>query len=246
MQCNFAEWEIRNLGCRTIEITLEKNDIGTDIIESIEKYRRKYGSEYVVVKISPKFFKENKILQDNGYFMIENQIGLKLERKEALIIKKTYDEIFKDAKYVKAENIKDIEFVKKEIKKGIFTTDRIALDDRFGVEKANERYSNWLQDEVDKKSLLYIVKSNDASVAFFLSRPINDKLQYGILGGVFLDNKHAGAGAMMTYCSVDEFINSGRKYKETGVSSNNITILKLYLTFGYKIKSINNILVKHY
>ena len=48
-----AEWEIRNLGVKTIEISIEKNDTllsEKDLIATIEKHIRQYEASYVVVK----------------------------------------------------------------------------------------------------------------------------------------------------------------------------------------------------
>lgn len=247
MQHKFAEWEIRNLGSRTVEVTIEKSDKCNCMIEDIEKIREKYDGQYVVVKIDPTLSEANQMLQNNGYIMIESQISLRLQRDEAVKKQSFFCNIFNGVTHRMATSIEDIEFVKDEIKKGIFTTDRIAVDKKFGIEKANNRYAYWLQDEIDKNSVLYIVNDTCNDVAFFLNKPINDNLQYGLLGGVFLREEHKnGYGALMDYCVLEEFVNSGKKNMETGVSSNNIAVLQLHLAFGYKIKNITNVLVKHY
>ena len=246
MQYKFAEWEIRNLGCRTLEVTLEKSDKLKYIAQDIENLRMQYDCQYVVVKADPILNEATRILQENEYKYIESQISLKMHREIAEKKYRFYSNIFDVASYEKITKTSDIEFVKNEILKGIFTTDRIALDQKFGVELANKRYANWLEDEMNKNSCLYIVKDNGSNVAFFLNKPINNRVQYALLGGVFKAYENKGFGALMNYCVLDDFINSERKIMETGVSSNNIVILQLHIAFGYKIKNIINVFIKHH
>jgi len=246
MQYKFAEWEVRNLGSRTLEITLEKSDRPEYIAKDIENLRMQYECQYVVVKADPILHEASNILQENGYQYIESQIGLKMQREIAEKKHRFYTNIFDIASYEKITKTSDIEFVKNEIMKGIFTTDRIALDQKFGVKLANKRYANWLGDEINKNSCLYVVKDDGTDVAFFLNKPINNRLQYALLGGVFKSYDNKGFGALMNYCVLDDFINSERKIMETGVSSNNIAILQLHIAFGYKIRNITNVFIKHH
>ncbi len=237
---------MRNLGGETLEILIESGDDVMSIVSQVDLLRARYKAEYLVVKVNTKFHKISETFQKAGFLLIENQISLRLPRIEALEKKNFYKKIYQDVTFQLIENEQDVENIKHKIKEGIFTTDRIAIDSYYGIEIANTRYANWVQDEVDKGSLLYFVIYQNKKIGFFLSKPINNKLQYGLLGGFFLQYSDAALGSMMDYCMICEFITSERKFMETAVSSNNLVILQLHLLFGYKIKAMTNILIKHY
>ena len=85
MKCVNAEWELRNLGVGTIEISVEKKDSELppeEILNEIEKFRQEYDAKYVVVKSDTKYPSIGLELQKSGFLLIENQFGVKTTRKK--------------------------------------------------------------------------------------------------------------------------------------------------------------------
>ena len=61
-----------------------------------------------------------------------------------------------DAVSVKRAEKEDIEEIYTEIRKGMFSTDRISLDEHFSKEAAAERYVNWTMDELERGITMFI------------------------------------------------------------------------------------------
>ena len=241
MKCINAEWEIRNLGVRTIEISVEKKDLSlseNEFLQTIENYRQQYDAKYIVVKSNTKYPAVSIYLQKAGYWLIENQIELTLEREDAIKAFEEYKEIFRDVTYKLADE-NEIEFICAEIEKGMFTTDRIALDPYFGLEISNYRYKNWFKDAALHGAEAFISLYKQAPVGFFQTSKEG-------LGGAFIGEETKNLGVMPIFSGLRHFIDCNATFSRTAVSSNNIGVLQLHCMLGRKISKIKNVLVKHY
>ncbi len=155
---------------------------------------------------------------------------------------KQYENIFEELTVQKVESEEDVRYIQDEIRKGIFTTDRIAIDPYFGIEIANRRYANWVGDEVKQDGVLCYLVSNGMKIGFSLSKMDGT----GLLGGVFVDSQKEGVGGdfelaglrtAVLYTDINKFY--------TSVSSNNLRILRLCEMFGYRVRSLSDIFVRH-
>ncbi len=240
-----ATWELRNLGKRTIELTLEKADFvrdPKDIYAAIGEAMKKYKSEYTVVKVKPGKPQIAWELQRNGFLHIETQLHLKAERDDMAYEVNKYQHIFgeDEISVQPVVNEKDVRCIQEEIRKGIFTTDRVALDPYFGVEIANRRYANWVGDEVGRgATLTYIIRGRE-KVGFGLGR--NGQ---GLLGGLFTKYQKDGSGGEYEYAGCSAAIKTDRECFYTTVSSNNPKILRLHEMFGYRVRSLYEVYVRH-
>ena len=176
---------------------------------------------------------------------METQIGLKLLRKDAEIVSKQMSEMFKHSDYKEVIEKGEIEDVKQEIRKGIFHTDRFALDPQIGINSANIRYANWVQDELERSAKLFKFLYDKEEIGFFLNRKVSDKKQYGLLAGVFNKYKNANLGAIMDCAMLKEFLKGNLENMETGVSSNNLVILRLHEMFGYRVNRLTYMYSRH-
>lgn len=238
-----AEWELRNLGKRTVELTLEKADLLLEprvIYDNIKKTETQLQSEYTVVKVPAGNPQIGMELQQNGFWHIEMQLHLKAALADVISAIKKYDNLFEDASAQVISSEDDITYVQNEIRKGIFTTDRIALDPYFGVEIANQRYANWVEDEINRGSILSYTIINKQKVGFSLRR--NNQ---GLLGGVFTQYQKDNYGAECQIAGWRNLIHQGLETFYTAVSSNNLKILHLHEAFGYRVKSLSDVFVKH-
>ncbi len=247
MKCVYADWEKRNLGCNTVEFTVEKVDTQSPpetINNRIEEYLTEYQAEYLVVKADSKYPYISQYLQSTGFTLIESQIGIKFDREDVWNACEEYRDIFTDVSYKYVED-NSLDYVISEIKKGIFTTDRIALDPYFGIKAANKRYALWVEDEYKNGGKLFLSYHRKRPMGFFLDRELNNKSIRGLLGGLFTGEDNRNCGAMHIFAGKKSFLDRGLLLEKTSVSSNNPSILKLQLIFGGKISNIINVHIKH-
>lgn len=249
MKCVYAEWEQRNLGCRTIELTIEKEDTllpMVEVLQKIEYFCNEYHAQYVVVKSSTRYPQIGQYLQTQGFVLMEAQIGLKLERGNVIEACEKYQDLFPNVTYRAADD-NDMDYVISEIQKGIFETDRIALDPCFGKKIANRRYALWTEDTCRKGGNLFISLYREKPIGFFLDVYEDEKKKKikGLLGGLFISENHQHYGSMHIFVGRRSFLDRELLLEKTSVSTNNLSILQLQLMFGSKIISIDNIYIKH-
>lgn len=243
-----AFWEIRNLGKKTLEITLESEDFNKtpdEIYFAIENLRNEYKAEYLVVKIRtgrPEFGNE---LCRHDFIHIETQLNLKAYAEDVEFALKKYSRFFRDTELVEAKNSEDLNYIKSEIMKGIFYTDRIALDKNFGVEIANKRYANWVEDEFNRGSKLFFISVNNKKIGFSLHK-YEEFLANVLLVGLFKNFHKKSLGSKLYFSEVYNDFKAGYKNFSTAVSANNLVALKMNELFGYKVYEIQDVYIKHF
>lgn len=237
-----AEWEKRNLGIDVTEITCFEKDSAaqlSDILRTVE-------TPYSVLKIPSGCINLLLVAQKEGYSFIETDFELwgDLYRVSTPEYYKRFE------KHIRMEEAsgKILERVLNEIQTGtIFETDRIALDPHFSKRIAGERYYNWTQDILSNDAFMGVLYYKDTPVAFNLSKPAKDRddAYDGVLGGLLPEASEKGLGFLVVYGENQICKLNGRRYCIGRVSSNNMPILRLHLQFGYEVKSIVYVLIKH-
>ena len=242
-----AVWEMRNLGKKTIELTLEDEDFTKspeEICNSINQIKSQYHSEYTVVKVScGNPWIGNEIIK-HGFNQIEMQLHIKATKRDVESAAKMYGHFFKNTKLEKAIDKSSQEHILSEIRKGIFFTDRIALDSKFGIKVANNRYANWAEDEIKRDSGLYYIIVNEKRIGFALHKYEGVNF-FGLLSGLFNDYKNLNLGGNIFFTEIYEEIKKGYRIYYGDVSSNNLTSLRLNEMFGCKIENMCEVYVKH-
>ena len=212
----------------------------------VEDFRHQYNAKYVVVKSSTRYPAEISLsLQDAGFWLIENQISLKLTRENAIKALEEHKEFLDDISYRLADE-SDMQLIYSEIEKGIFKTDRIALDPNFGVEIANRRYAFWIKDALKNGAHVYLSLYENKPVGFFVGKSTQNKKSNGLLSGNFTNSESYLQGAFNFLAGHKCFLDSNININQTAVSSNNLDVLRLHLMLGRTITGIKNVLVKHY
>lgn len=238
-----ATWELRNLGKRTIELTLEKADFlhePKQIYEDINAKEKEYHSEYTVVKVKSGKPQIGWELQKQGFWHIETQVNLKAAYEDVVSAVKKVEGLFDDISLQVVETSAEVCHIQAEIRRGMFTTDRIALDPYFGVEIANRRYAYWVEDEVKKGSILSYAISKGDKIGFALGRN-----GHGLLGGIFTQYQKRNMGIESEIAGWREIIREETDFFYTAVSSNNLRVLRLHEAFGYRVKSLFDVFVRH-
>lgn len=234
-----AFWEKRNLGIDCNEIKIEKSDT----IDYIKNELPKNESQYTVVKVPSARCDLNFLLQELGYMYIESSIHLTHDLKN-ISLSPIQQRILNTIGYEKM-NESDIDKLFYEIRKGIFTTDRIYIDPYFTHEQAANRYVNWISDEIKNGTNVYKLIHKDAAIGFFTFKDIGNNVCYPFLAGMYKDYLNSGLGLSTIEKPLKEAIKRNYKKYSTLISSNNVNTFSAHMTFGFVFKSIDNVYIKH-
>jgi len=234
-----ATWEKRNIGVECNEITIEADDTVEFLIEEIPKNE----TAYTVIKVPAGMIGMLFCLQKMGYLFIEtmttcyhNAAPFHLNRIQQRIIDRTEYEKMNDS---------DINFMFEEINKGLFTTDRIALDPAFTIEQSNHRYACWIKDELEHGSKLYKLVYGDKDFGFFGIKKQTEHDYYAFLGGVYPAFLSSGFGFSTNYYEIEEGRRLGAKRIKSLFSSNNRGAAAIHLSLGYALQQQYYVLIKH-
>ncbi len=233
-------WELNNLGVSSIEFRFD----GTEDIRQIDSsVYENQDYEYQVCRIPANCMDLAYFLQDNGFRYSETAFELSADlRKESLPgLYKNYLDMF-DYHIADKDEILKVDEI---IRRGVFDTDRIALDPFFDLEKSGRRFENWFAKELDAgSSKCYIVDAMSKDLGFFVLKENSNTEADSFLAALF-DQKDKGMGFSVIYYPLVQARKEGKKKIKTRVSSNNLNSLKTHLEIGYKLKHINYLFIKH-
>lgn len=232
-----AYWEERNLGVTTAEVVIESNDDIDSIIESVNNIQK----QYIVCKVSSMRPEISYALQNNGFTFIEDQIELEHdlhEVKRNSILQRLYDSL-----PYKEMDRDDLNYLYDEIRKGMFSTDRISLDPYFNKKQAAERYINWIEDMVKKGAISYLMSYKGEPAGFVVIQNVDGITYRSVLGGGYEKFHKTGLGVVLK--EMEMVRNLGGKRVMTSVSSNNSNQLKVLIRNGYIPTKVEYVLVKH-
>jgi len=241
MQIIDMPWEIKNLGKRSVSMVIDSSDDLNLIKENIEAIS---DYEYQVIKAPIERMDVAYILQENGFVFAETAFDLSLKLKN-LKCPDTYTRYIDYTSYSEASS-EEVQLVDSEIRKGIFNTDKVALDPLMSTELSGQRFANWFTTEVESgKSKCYLVNLEDKPIGFFGVKDVNEKKADSFLAGLFDNDDGRGFGISTIYYPLLVAKESGKKTMTARVSSNNPNSLKVHLELGYKIDKMHYVYVKH-
>lgn len=242
MQITHSYWDDKNLGSKSYELVLENEDTISSLHSASNDLLNNLSANYVVVKVPvnlPRFLYE---LPQLGFYFLEAGIKLILKKRDYRspnILRR----LSQDASLSEVQP-NELHRVLFEIQKGIFKTDRIAIDKNFGVKISNERYINWLNSLVNQGEKIFEVNIKNKPIGFFVVRPGPNNVYNGILTGLYKDFEKSGYGSVLMK-KLNEYVwDSGAQTYVAHVSSNNINALRSNLVFGSMIDSMTYNYVK--
>lgn len=235
-----ADWELRNLGVITYEITAEHSDSVDDIISALDECS---DAEYTVVKVSSDNSDISRYVSKNGFEFIETAMDLHLKisdyidnpRFKPVTDKCSYSEMEED----------DLIVLFEQIRSGIFNTDRIYLDEHFNHSMASERYINWIKDLIKAGNPAFKVLFNNEVVGFFIHKKIKEHVYDGILAGAYKGFEGSGMGYLVQWAGCQNVIDLSGKNYLGHVSMTNIGALKMLLSMGFTVSSVKYVYVRH-
>ena len=234
-------WEEKNLGKKTIEISIEETDSYNR--ESLEQLVKRY--EYVVVKVPMRMPLFNIGMADIGFVCIESQMNVGIGFKDFDFSKVAH--LYDDTTYEIVNDLVGFQSVISSIQPGMYSTDRISIDPQFGEAMGCHRYINWLTTEYNSKrsQLIKVIYKNE-HVGFMLVKIVNDSIEL-LLNGLYKEYQGKGLG-FLTPASPMMYVKmySLPVIKETtSISSNNIPVVKLYNRLHFQLLSQTYVFIKH-
>ena len=235
-----AFWEKRNLGVDVKEIEFEEKDE----LDALGELLYAVHTPYSVLRIASGRTDALLLAQEQGYRVIEMSIGLE-GKTDHVKLPEIYRR-FESAVSVSFATPDVSDQILKEIKKGeIFETDRIALDPYYSKSVAGNRYYNWTKDELDKGARLAVAYYKNAPAAFGVTCQKDHNCYDAFLGGNFSEMANKGLGFLAIYANMKAIQMQGGTKIVTRVSSNNQPILRLHMQYGYMVKDMKYVLIRH-
>ena len=144
------------------------------------------------------------------------------------------------------EEMRDFDFLNSNIKKQMFTTDRVSLDPFFSEEQAAERYIGWMKDERDRGSIVFNYIYKETAIGFSCMRGNEKGEYYPVLGGLYPNDKPIPLGTAILYKQLEIVRSLGGNSLYTYISSNNLPVFKAYSRCGYSFDDIHYVFVRHF
>jgi hypothetical protein len=234
-----AIWEKRNLNLDTIEITISD----ADRIDDINEILRKTYHQFAVLKLPTNRsdliypiqligFKFNEIIYNCRYRNLQKPELSSVEQK--FLNNLSYSVIQPN----------EFEQLFSEINKEIFKTDRISLSPHFGTRIASKRYIGLVNDELERGSIVYILRYKNLPVGFFL---FNSNTNYSVsnLAGIYSEFQGKGFGYYLNYFQIIHSSKLILKEHRTSFSSNNFGADRIHKKLGFEVYESYNVFSKH-
>ena len=235
-----AWWDTRNLGIPCAEVNINREDrpsVCDDLLQGIN------GFEYITVKVPAGRIDIVSRLEREGFSFVECLIELDhdLQKIELPSFTARFDRVM--SRELVAEGCEDE--VYDEIRRGLFSTDRVYLDPQFSSMIAAERYVNWLKDEVKRGSELYHVLYKDQRIGFFVYKEKADGAAYPFLASLYRDFFSSGLGINVVVEPMKLARERGCSRIDTFISSNNPPILRIHERLGFRVQDIFYVMTAH-
>lgn len=234
-------WEQRNLGVKSSAlIKVHKMDNTSKIKEALLNCK---DIEYLEVHIDEDASSLINMFVVLGFTFIETMVDLECDLRKVNL--NLFDNILEPYSYHLANQCEMDELYDTLCKGKIFTTDKIALNPRFGPKVAGRRYALWIKDETLKgKAETYIYTDKKRPLGFFTNRRISENKDDAMIGGLFDPKKSKGLGLIGALFLLKIADEKNIKKRFTSISSNNPRAMALAMTLGYKLKHMHYVLTK--
>lgn len=237
-----AFWEERNTGLKTCEIIFNEGDTIEDFL--IKKTDIEF--QYSVVKIPSNNLRLLHELEDIGYKFIETQFCISVDTCEIDSFNKKWDRIIENTDIERIKDPDDLEFLLVKIREGMFKSDRISLDEKFGEKYSSLRYTNWIKDIFNDESYeIYFLLKHSKRAGFFVINRVSAREMKSTIAGIFNDHKGRGLSVALIYCYLKLALINNAKSVITSFSSNNLQMLNTFTrTVAFKTTSVYYVLRK--
>lgn len=242
MKITDCVWELANIGKKTAEISVDKNDILDETL--LKDLDSQY--EYQVMKVTSGNIAAIMLLEENGFRFVETQIAIELKYSDFDWSDSLIKFIEPDLVFVDVVTKNDFDSIFDQMTPDMFISDRVALDPYFGLDYSYKRYCNWMRTSFENKTASFFqMKYKDEFIGFSMFRIIGT-VWHGDLGGVY-PNSGKGLG-LLTACAPFLYIKQrGLRITKliSAISSNNDPVLPTFNHCHYNFKKFIQVFVKH-
>ncbi len=241
MIVKYTPWEKRNLNVdSSVEFYVEQTDTWEDISKDLSTHQETYQVMHIAGGNTDVLLKATSL----GFSPVETNIKL-IRKLDEVCLPRIYKR-FEPYIACSIATEEEKNFILDTISEGtIFSTDKIARDPFFGEKYAGKRYAYWTQDVIDQGAVLLCMKYKGKIAAFDVFVDKSNRIAEAFLGGTMLEFRNSGLGFLPVYFITKYAKEEGFKKIFTGVSSNNIPVLKIHELFDYKVDSMNYCMIKH-
>lgn len=233
-------WEKRNLGVIGCEFYVGAHEDFSELFEIIDDY----NAEYKVIHIESGNTDALFYAQNHNFRFIETNIRLRLNIK-SVNIPSCYKRFLPHISYSIAQPSQYDQILNKIREEEIFTTDKIAKDPYFGAKQSSARYALWSKDLLSNGATMLLSKYKEHQVGFEIYYNENNTTYNAFLGCIYKNFLHIGLGFINLYFTILDISLRGGKIINTGVSSNNISALKLHQVYGFNVTQLSYALIQH-
>lgn len=234
-----AFWEKRNMGVESVEIEVENTDTVEELKEAVEKV----NAEYIVLKIPAGKIDCMFMAEECGFHFIESIIHVTRDLKN-LELSGIQKRINDSVTYEKM-NENDMEVLFKEIRDGLFQTDRVFLDPKFTEAQSANRYIGWISDELERGCEIYKLIYKKQAVGFFTLKETEPGIFYPFLAGIYKAYQTGSLGAVFNYKPMFEAKRRNGRMISTYISTNNSNTVRMHAMYGFQFREIYYVYVKH-
>lgn len=233
-------WELKNLNCRVVEISVDTNEeLEVDTLLSLES---RY--DYIVMKIGYGRVDHYEKVSQLGYYLIETQMTLLKNYVDWHIENDPLTtKILQQLSVEPITTNEDFDELMDLISENMFTTDRIYLDPHFGPGYSMQRYKNWTRTEWQRGALLYKHYFRGIYVGFSLCKLVGNELSV-LLAGCFEKYQKSGIGFWLPLIPLI-YKNVPHKVYTTHISTNNFPVWQMYNRHQYLVTNFDYVFVKH-
>lgn len=239
-----AFWDHENLAAKTFEVSL----VETDSLADFEKVDRDLienkHAEYIVLKCPVNMRDFLNELPRLGYAFREATFSLSL-KKANYKYPAFVDRFDRNIQVTAISEAKDLQRIYSEISSGVFDTDRVSIDKKFGVEVGNKRYMRWIDSLVQQGQKIYEVSHNADPLGFFIFKPAGGDAARGVLTGIYKKYSTSGYGVIVMKKLNDMVWEQGYKTYYAQTASNNLKSVRVNFLFGCEIDDLFYTYVKH-
>lgn len=123
-----------------------------------------------------------------------------------------------------------------KIASSAFMTDRFRLDPNLPLHKADERYARWIENAFRDSERVFVYRDmqNAQAIGFLHTREKSASTVNLSLGAIDGSRQTTGIGAMMYQAALKECKELGYRFATALVSVNNLPIINLLTSFGFR------------
>jgi GNAT superfamily N-acetyltransferase len=233
-------WEERNLGVTGYEYYIDVSEEPVGVFANIDNCKAQYQVLHIACGNTAVLLEAQK----RGFTFIEMNIQLQSELTD-VSLPVIYQRFDRFLSFSIADTEEQTQILNEIRNSEMFTTDKIARDPCFGIKQTGRRFALWTRDVLDAGARMLLIKYKELTIGFDICLDKGDGVCEAFLGGVLPEYQNKGIGFVPIYMIMQFARNEGYKKMITGVSSNNMPILKLHELFGFKIYNLSYALIKH-